>query len=287
MKTVIETYMDNISRYPLLSEKEETRISGILKSSHDADEIEKAKNLLIVSNLRMVVKQAVHYYRLCFYEHGITIMDLIGGGNIGLVTAVQKRVFDSSKGKFSTFAYPYIKRFMLKTLSSGKIVHHPDRHFYLLRLVQKIKLEQEGVTNKDIIAQLKISPFLLEASEKYDQKWVSGDKGDRLLEASEYEDQITVAESMCQRETIDYLTKKIDKLKPREKAVIKMVMGGIKHDNMGKILKVSRQSTYNLLNGAMDNLRVSIQKDIKNGIFDPDKLVPRNVKISLDFMHSL
>lgn len=97
-------YAREISRYKLLSEKEEEEL---LKEMQETGDIEVAKKL-VLANLRLVVKIALEY-RSAWQN----VMDLIQEGNIGLMKAVSK--YDGSKGaKLSYYASWWIRSYILK-----------------------------------------------------------------------------------------------------------------------------------------------------------------------------
>ena len=96
---VIQLYLHDISMKPLLSKTEE-----ILYSRKALTGDLSAKNIMIESNLRLVVNIAKRYR-----GSSIQFSDLIDEGNIGLITAVDK--FDPEKGfRFSTYATWWIKQ---------------------------------------------------------------------------------------------------------------------------------------------------------------------------------
>ena len=96
----IKLYMKEISRYPLLSQKEEKDICARIAAGDS-----KAAEKLVEANLRLVVSVAKKYTS----NTSIGFLDLIQEGNIGLMKAVKK--FDYTKGfKFSTYATYWIKQ---------------------------------------------------------------------------------------------------------------------------------------------------------------------------------
>ena len=97
-------YLREISKYPLLSPKQEQELIKSLKETGDLDVARK----LVVSNLRLVVKIAMEY-RSTWQN----MMDLVQEGNIGLMKAVSK--YDDTKGaKLSYYASWWIKSYILK-----------------------------------------------------------------------------------------------------------------------------------------------------------------------------
>jgi len=104
----IQIYLKEIGRHPLLTEKEEKEIGKRILEKNDP----KAKELLLLSNLRLVVSIANKYRG----RNEMTILDLIQEGNFGLYKAVDK--FDYRKGyKFSTYATWWIRQSISRALA--------------------------------------------------------------------------------------------------------------------------------------------------------------------------
>ena len=102
----LKIYLNEIGQIPLLSEEEE-RDLGCKSASGDED----ARRKLEEGNLRLVVSLAKHYT-----GRGITLMDLIQEGNLGLIKAVEK--FDYHKGyKFSTYATWWIRQAITRSIA--------------------------------------------------------------------------------------------------------------------------------------------------------------------------
>jgi RNA polymerase sigma-32 factor len=113
--STLDIYIAQINRYSLLSADEEFRFAVKFKKYDDME----AAEMLVISNLRFVVKIA-HEYR----NYGIKLADLIQEGNIGLMHAVKK--FDPYKG-YRLISYAvwwiraYIQNFIIKSWSLVKI----------------------------------------------------------------------------------------------------------------------------------------------------------------------
>lgn len=101
----LRRYLMEISRYPLLTREQEQKLSRTYLATGDP----KAAYVLVVSNLRLVVKIALEYQK----SWVANLMDLIQEGNVGLIQAVKK--FDPMKGiRLSYYASFWIKAYILK-----------------------------------------------------------------------------------------------------------------------------------------------------------------------------
>lgn len=102
----VKLYLKEIGEYPLLSIEEEITLA---KRITDGDE--DAKQILAESNLRLVVSIAKRYV-----GRGLSFLDLIQEGNLGLIKAVDK--FDHTKGyKFSTYATWWIRQAITRSIA--------------------------------------------------------------------------------------------------------------------------------------------------------------------------
>ena len=102
----VRTYLKNIGKVRLLTKQDEVRLARRSESGDMA-----AKNALIEANLRLVVSIAKRYT-----GRGLTLLDLIQEGNLGLIRAVEK--FDWRRGfKFSTYATWWIRQGITRALA--------------------------------------------------------------------------------------------------------------------------------------------------------------------------
>ena len=101
----IQSYLNEISRYRLLTRDEEIILGKRIQEEGDQE----AAYIMTTSNLRLVVKIALEFQRIWMQN----LLDLIQEGNIGLVQAVKK--FNPYKNvKFSYYASFWIKAYILK-----------------------------------------------------------------------------------------------------------------------------------------------------------------------------
>jgi RNA polymerase primary sigma factor len=103
----IRFYLDQVGKTRVLSRDEETECARLCRAGDV-----KAKNTLIVSNLRYVVAAALRYRKKC----RLPLLNLVNEGNMGLVVAASK--FDPSKGfRFISYAKWWVKYYMLRAIT--------------------------------------------------------------------------------------------------------------------------------------------------------------------------
>jgi RNA polymerase primary sigma factor len=131
-------YLKDINKIPLLTRKEEQELA---RSAKGGDE--EAKRRIVASNLRFVVRVARNYR-----NQGVSLMDLISEGNLGLMRAADK--FDVDKGyHFITYAVWWIKQSILKAIAvkSGLIrlpLNRATQLAQLKRLTEDLSREERG-----------------------------------------------------------------------------------------------------------------------------------------------
>lgn len=125
-KTTLETYLSEINRYPLLAPDEENQHARRIRQGDVP-----AREAMIRSNLRLVVSIAKLYV-----NRGLSFMDLIEEGNLGLLKAVER--FDPDQDcRFSTYATWWIKQAIRRALiNSVKTVRIPS---YMVEIIAKWK----------------------------------------------------------------------------------------------------------------------------------------------------
>ncbi|HTI13355.1 MAG TPA: sigma-70 family RNA polymerase sigma factor [Dictyobacter sp.] len=122
----IRQYLAEIGRYPLLTAEQEMRLAQRIIIG----EIE-AQQRLVEANLRLVVSIAKRYN-----NHGVSLLDLIQEGNLGLIRAAQK--FDPVRGfRFSTYATWWIRQAISRAVAEHtRTIHIP---VHVVELIYKMK----------------------------------------------------------------------------------------------------------------------------------------------------
>jgi RNA polymerase primary sigma factor len=223
----VRLYLQRIGRVPLLTREDEVRLARRIEQNDMP-----AKNALIEANLRLVVSIAKRYQ-----GRGLTLLDLIQEGNMGLIRAVEK--FDWRRGfKFSTYATWWIRQAMTRALADqSRTIRIPVHMVERMNKVQAVRrqLAQElerDPTSAEIGAKLDLSEEKVEHLLKLGQEpvsletpvgtgddsaeladFIADDAGDRPLEV--------VARQLREIDVQSVL----DSLPPRERAVIELRYG--------------------------------------------------------------
>ncbi len=149
---LLQIYMDEISKYPLLSAEEEKELAKKIREG-DKEALKK----LIESNLKLVV-----HFAKQFKTPGISIIDLINEGNLALMKAAKK--FNPDKDvRFSTYARWWIRNALWSVLTQKYPYSiRPKDLGHLLsveKIVEKLKVE------------LKRMPTFEEIKEEFDKEY--------------------------------------------------------------------------------------------------------------------
>jgi len=161
---LVRQYLEDVGRYSLLTAAEEVSLAQVYEAGQQAAgeleaggdltpqrraelaaEVEAgkgAKRRFIESNLRLVVSIAKRYPTA-----GLSMLDLIQEGNLGLIRAVEK--FDHRRGfKFSTYATWWIRQAITRAIADKartiRIPVHMVESLYRIRRVQSEFLEEHG-----------------------------------------------------------------------------------------------------------------------------------------------
>ncbi len=132
----VKIYLQQIGKIPLLSTDEEHEIARKIKEEN----CDLSRKILINANLRLVVSIAKKYI-----GRGLSFLDLIQEGNMGLIRATEK--FDYTKGyKFSTYATWWIQQSITRAIADkARIIRLP---IHLIDSLTKIKKETIDLTTK-------------------------------------------------------------------------------------------------------------------------------------------
>jgi RNA polymerase primary sigma factor/RNA polymerase nonessential primary-like sigma factor len=193
---------------------------------------ELAKDHMIRANLRLVVSVARRYYR----HAGLSFLDVIQDGNLGLIRAVEK--FDYAKGfKFSTYATWWIRQAIERGRADRSRtvrlpVHVVEKLNRLNRIERNLATELgRDPTNEEVAAEAEMSVDQIEELRELTRSAVSldtpiGEDGEtRIGDLIEDIDVLQPAEVAEHRELIDGLRSLVASLPPRQAAIISMRFG--------------------------------------------------------------
>ena len=143
----LQLFLNEAGRYPLLTASEEVELAKRIEQGDRA-----AKDKMVNSNLRLVVSIAKKYQ-----GHGLTLLDLIQEGIIGLIRAVEK--FDWRRGyKFSTYATWWIRQAVQRGVANKSRtiripVHIVEREQKIARAERELVLQLERMPTDEEIAE--------------------------------------------------------------------------------------------------------------------------------------
>ena len=246
----IQMYLREIGKVPLLKADEEMVLA---KKKERGDQ--EAVRMLVRSNLRLVVSIAKKFAG----RSGLTLLDLIQEGNIGLFRAVEK--FDYRKGyKFSTYATWWIRQAITRALADqSRTIRIPVHMVETINKFQQIErrliqdLGREPLP-EEIAAEMGEEISKVRHIMKISQETVSldvpiGDDDDTDSKLGDFvEDLKTVTPSKAaSRELLsDHIKEIIQDLTPREQKILEMRFGledGVAHtlEEVGQEFGVTRE----------------------------------------------
>lgn len=259
----IRMYLREIGRVDLLTAAEEVMLA---KRIEKGDQV--AKRQLAEANLRLVVSIAKKYV-----GRGLSLLDLIQEGNIGLFRAVEK--FDYKKGyKFSTYATWWIRQAITRAIADqARTIRIP---VHMVETINKFTHTQRRLVQElgreplveEIAAEMGMEVKKIRHIKKISQDIVSleapvGGEGENSGKLGDFiEDDITLSP---QQSTVRQLLKEdfyklLEFLTPREKKILEMRFGlidGVGHtlEEVGQEFGVTRERIRQIEAKALIKLR--------------------------------
>ena len=257
----VRMYLKEIGKVPLLTGAEERELAIRMEQGD-----EEAKKKLCESNLRLVVSIAKRYL-----NRGLSFLDLIQEGNLGLIKAVDK--FDYTKGyKFSTYATWWIRQAITRSIADQARtiripVHMVETINKLIRISRQL-LQELGrePTSEEIAKEMGITVEKVREIKKISQEPVSletpiGEEEDSHLGDFIPDDDVpapveAAAYSMLKEQLMEVL----DTLSDREKKVL-MLRFGLEDgrprtlEEVGKEFNVTRERIRQIEAKALRKLR--------------------------------
>jgi RNA polymerase primary sigma factor len=260
-RDILDQYLYEVSQTPLLTTPQEIAIAKLVRQGDP-----EAMHELVKRNLRFVISVAKKYQ-----NRGLPLTDLIGEGNVGLLTAARK--FDPDQGvKFISYAVWWIRQAILASLArQGRTVRVPlNRTADLSRIVRTAEaLRQElrrEPTPEEISNATGLSLDVVQSLAALNTADVRLDapldpEGDRsLIERFVAEDQADAEEQAMDKFLTDEIEHALETLPSRDAKVLRLYFGldgGREHtlEEIGGMLGVTRERVRQLRDRALKRLR--------------------------------
>ncbi|PPS81821.1 RNA polymerase principal sigma factor HrdA [Streptomyces sp. MH60] len=294
-------YLREIGRIPLLSAAEEVDLARRVEAGLFAEEKLRrspglddrlaldldrlvvmgrvAKRRLIEANLRLVVSVAKRYV-----GRGLTMLDLVQEGNLGLIRAVEK--FDYARGyKFSTYATWWIRQAMSRALADqARTIRVPVHVVELINRVVRVQrrmLQERGYepTPQEVAAHLDLAPERVGEVLRLAQEPVSlhapvGEEDDvalgDLIEDGDAASPVESAAFLLLRQHLDAV---LSTLGERERKVVQLRYGLVDGrprtlEEIGRLFGVTRERIRQIESKTLNKLRDHAYADQLRGYLD-------------------
>jgi RNA polymerase primary sigma factor len=260
-RDILDQYLYEVSQTPLLTPQQEMAIARLVQSGDP-----EAMQELIKRNLRFVISVAKKYQ-----NRGLPLSDLIGEGNLGLLTAARK--FDPDQGvKFISYAVWWIRQSILAALArQGRTVRVPlNRTADLSRITRTSETLRQDLRREPTFEEIAESTGLavdvvrslaaLNAAEVRLDAPLEAEGERSMIERFIAEDEGDPEERAMER----FLTEQVDtalrSLSPRDAKVLRLYFGldgGREHtlEEIGGTLGVTRERVRQLRDRALKRLR--------------------------------
>ena len=256
----LDLYLEELGRYPMLSAHEERETARSARSGDQA-----ALNRLVRANLRFVISVARRYR-----NKGLSLLDLVQEGNVGLVTAAKK--FDPDQGvKFISYAVWWIRQAILAALAKqGRVVRLPlNRANELARVVRvrnelRQHLDREP-SGKEIAKEAGLPRTAVALARRLNAAAVRlddhiGTDGESELGERFLADETNLEEVVEARFLRRQIASSLQRLQPRDARIVCLyygLQGEEPHtlEQIGRLLGVTRERVRQIRDRALQQLR--------------------------------
>lgn len=276
----VTSYLKEIGRTPLLKPEEEVKLANQIQAMLPLQEKENlsaeeqkivrqgqlAKRKMTQANLRLVVSIAKKYQ-----NRGLSLLDLIQEGSIGLMRAAEK--FDPSKGyKFSTYSYWWIRQAMTRAIANyARTIRLPIHITQDLNKIKKVnrQLSQKlgrKPTEHEVAEELDIDitklRSLAESARMTRPRSLNATIDENQTELGQIlpDDSASPSDFVAEKETVSKIQHLLDTLSPKQRDVI-ILRYGLKdgrtmtYEQIGNVCGISRERVRQIKNKAMKQLK--------------------------------
>ncbi len=259
----VQMYLKEIGKVPLLTGAEEVELS---KRKERGDR--EAEKRIIEANLRLVVSIAKRFAG----AKGMSLLDLIQEGNIGLFRAVEK--FEYRKGfKFSTYATWWIRQAITRSLADQsrtiRIPVHMVETINKFQQIQRSLIQELGrePLAEEIAAEMgedidKVRYIIKISQDTISLETSIGDDSDSSTLEDFIEDvkNITPDKAAALQLLKDYVKGIVSQLSPREQKILEMRFGlldGVAHtlEEVGREFEVTRERIRQIESKSLEKIR--------------------------------
>lgn len=225
-----------------------------------------ARERLILSNLRLVVKIAQEYT-----DSGLPLIDLIQEGNVGLIEAVDR--FNVRRGyRLSTYAGWWIRRAIRNAITAhSRMIRIPDYLFRALRKLKKLRDISNGkqLSNQEVTKIIGVSAERVQQIEAQINRMISLDQLVDEESDETLEDQVADTEGPSpEKEALRLLFRDkmegiLQHIPSRQAFALRLHYGledGVPYNlaQVGQIMKVSRERARQLVNQGQSHLKEQV-----------------------------
>ncbi|MEO0094707.1 MAG: RNA polymerase sigma factor RpoD/SigA [candidate division WOR-3 bacterium] len=266
----MKQFIEEISKYPLLSKDEEFELARRIREKKDSA----AKEKLILSNLRNVI-------HICknFQDYGLGLSELINAGTQGLIHAIEK--FDERKGyRLSTYATWWIKREIYKAIFSDQELI-PKSH-----LARRIKMfipnfvQEHGrePTIQEIAKHFKVSIHQVSNAMTELLPMLSLDEAQADEDAGPFIETLSIEQSAAekfvlpspeeilkQKQETERIQQVLKRLSPREKEIIERNFGlgdfeAQSLEEISRLMNITKERVRQIRDNALKKLRLILPR---------------------------